>query len=288
MSGGPAIGVRAPEAMQTLSGSARERPPGRRSHWLFLIWILFGALFFLIPLLSTILFSVKPKPWYLAYVNTFTDPKFFSSLLYSFGIGLATIVGVLLLLVPTAYWVHLRMPRWRPIVEFITLLPFVIPAVVLVFGLIRVYGSRQLPLLSAPFGGDVLLVAAYIVLALPYMYRSIDVGLRSIDVRSLTEAAQSLGAGWPRILFTIILPNLRVALLSGAFLTLAIVMGEFTIAVFLARPAFGPYLSLIGQNKAFEPASASIISFGITWLAMGLIAYIGRGQRGQTRTVGAR
>ena len=74
------------------------------------------------------------------------------------------------------------------------------------------------------------------------MYRAIDTGLQSIDIRTLTEAAQSLGAGWPRIIVQVILPNLRVALLSGAFLTLAIVVGEFTIATFLARPAFGPYL----------------------------------------------
>ena len=70
-----------------------------------------------------------------------------------------------------------------------------------------------------------------------------------MDVRTLTEAAQSLGAGWSAILLQVIFPNLRVALLSGAFLTFAIVVGEFTIAVFLARPTFGPYLSLLIQNK---------------------------------------
>ena len=105
------------------------------------------------------------------------------------------------------------------------------------------------------------------------MYRAVDTGLRSIDVQSLTEASQSLGAGWvadPRR--QVILPNLRVALLSGAFLTLAIVVGEFTIANFLARPAFGPYLSLLGGNTPYEPAAVALISFGLTWIAMGFIA----------------
>ena len=92
-------------------------------------------------------------------------------------------------------------------------------------------------------------MAAYTVLSFPYMYRAIDTGLQATDVRSLTEAAQSLGAGWFRILVFVILPNLRVALLSGAFLTLAIVIGEFTIASFLARPAFGPYLYLLGEQQ---------------------------------------
>ena len=82
------------------------------------------------------------------------------------------------------------------------------------------------------------------------MYRAVDTGLRAMDIQSLTEASQSLGAGWIRILVQVILPNLRVALLSGAFLTLAIVVGEFTIASFLARPAFGPTCRCSADNAA--------------------------------------
>ena len=125
------------------------------------------------------------------------------------------------------------------------------------------------------------------VLSFPYMYRAVDIGLRSIDVRSLTEAAQSLGAGWPTMLVQVILPNLRVALLSGAFLTMAIVIGEYTIANFLFRPAFGPYLSLLGQNRTYEPAAVSVISFALTWLAMGVIGFIGRGSRTRVQIAGA-
>ena len=135
------------------------------------------------------------------------------------------------LLMPTAYWVRLRVPRARPFVEFITLLPFVIPPIILVFGLIQTFSQPPLPLTYTDFGSNVLLVAAYTVLSFPYMYRAIDTGLQATDIRSLTEAAQSLGAGWLRILVFVILPNLRVAILSGAFLTLAIVIGEFTIAI---------------------------------------------------------
>ena len=96
-----------------------------------------------------------------------------------------------------------------------------------------------------------MLVGAYVILSFPYMYRAVDTGLAAIDVRTLTEAAQSLGSGWFRILWQVIFPNLRTALLSGAFLTLAIVIGEYTIATFLARTAaFGPYLSLLGRQPA--------------------------------------
>ncbi len=257
----------------------------RRGHGsIFII----GALYFIVPLIATFEVSMRSKPLFSAYTNAFADDGFLASLIYSFVIGLITVVLSIALIVPTAYWVRLRAPRLRPFVEFVTLLPFVVPPVVLVFGLIKAFARPPLPLTNSDLGSSALLVFAYIVLSLPYMYRAVDSGLRAIDIRSLTEAAQSMGAGWPTILVRIILPNLRVALLSGAFLTLAIVIGEYTIASYLVRPAFGPYLQLLGANRAFEPAAVSLISFGLTWLAMIAIAVIGRGSRTRVQIGGAR
>lgn len=255
-------------------------------------WVIFilGVLYFFLPLVGTFFHSIKTRPdIFLAYRQVLDDPKFFGGLGYSFTVGVITIVVSLLIIVPTAYWVRLRLPRWRPIVEFVTLMPFVIPPVVLVFGLIRVYSSRPLVLTATDLGSDFVLVCAYVILSFPYMYRAVDTGLAAIDVRTLTEAAQSLGSGWTRILWRVIFPNLRTALLSGAFLTLAIVIGEYTIANFLARvDAFGPYLSLLGRNQPYQPAAVSLISFGLTWLAMIAIAFLGRGARTRVQVAGAR
>jgi putative spermidine/putrescine transport system permease protein len=112
--------------------------------------------------------------------------------------------------------------------------------------------------------------------------------LRAIDVRTITEASQSLGAGWIRILWQIILPNLRVALLSGMFLTFAIVIGEYTIATFLVRPSFGPYLSLLGQDNIYQSSAVTVVSFALTWIAMGLINLIARRSKNQVPAVGGR
>lgn len=253
-------------------------------------WLVFiaGVLYFFVPLYATLAFSLRAEPAFSAYSNVFDDAQFVGSLLYSTAIGMVTIATSIAIIVPTAYWVRLRLPRLRPVIEFATLLPFVIPPVVLVFGLIRSYSGDPIPLTYTDFGSDLLLVAAYVVLSLPYMYRAVDSGLRAIDVQTLTEAAQSMGAGWFTIITRVIFPNLRVALLSGAFLTLAIVIGEFTIATFLARPAFGPYLSLLGRSRAYEPAAVSLISFGLTWIAMGMIALFGRGSRQRVQVAGAR
>ena len=271
---------------------AAPAPRERRTFGNPVAWLIFimGALYFLVPLIGTFFHSIRTRPdIFLAYRQVLGDPKFFGGLLYSFTVGVITILVSLLIIVPTAYWVRLKVPRLRPVVEFVTLMPFVIPPVVLVFGLIRVYSSRPLVLTATDFGSDLVLVGAYVILSFPYMYRAVDTGLASIDVRSLTEAAQSLGSGWARILWRVIFPNLRTSLLSGAFLTLAIVIGEYTIANFLARvDAFGPYLSLLGRNQPYQPAAVSLISFALTWLAMIIIALLGRGSRGRVQIGGAR
>lgn len=250
--------------------------------------LILGIGYFVLPLIATFQVSLGMLVPFKAYTNTFNDPKFWSSLGYSAFCAVLTIIGSVVLIVPTAYWVRLKVPRMRPVIEALTLLPFVVPPVVLVFGLVRLYGGGTWPLpalTSTDAGSTFLLVAAYVVLSLPYMYRSVDTGLRAIDIQSLTEAAQSLGAGWPTILVRVILPNVRLSVLGGAFLTFAIVMGEYTIANFLFRPAFGPYLSLLGRNRLYEPAAVTLISFGLTWLAMGMISLIGRRSRGRITVV---
>lgn len=289
MSSGPGFGPRIPEAFESLksAGVQRQRRRPRGSWWAWLIFVL-GMLYFFLPLIATLQFSLRPSPPTRAYSIVLSDPLFYTRLGFSFAVGLVTIVVSLLIIVPTAYWVRLRVPRLRPIVELVTLLPFVIPPVVLVFGFIRIYSRQPLLVTSTPLGSTALLVAAYVVLSFPYMYRAVDAGLASMDVRVLTEAAQSLGASWFRILRSVIFPNLKTSLLSGAFLTLAIVVGEFTIGVFLAPWGFGPYLSLLGRDKIYEPAAVSLISFGLTWIAMILIAVIGRGSRTRVQVAGAR
>jgi putative spermidine/putrescine transport system permease protein len=172
------------------------------------------------------------------------------------------------------------MPKLRPVVEFITLLPFVIPAVVLALALIRLYSRPPLLLTATYDSSRILLVCVYAALSFPYMFRAVDNGLRAMDVRSLTEAALSLGAGWPTILFRVIFPNLRVALLSGALLTFAIVIGELTIALFMAQQTLGPYMANLTRSKVYEPSAMAIVAFAITWAAMGIIQLIGRGQQG--------
>ncbi len=255
---------------------AAEAPAKRGRLWSWLIFLA-GALYFLIPLAATFYWSLRAEKDVLgfeAYRRLFADANFLSSFSESVVNAVVAIFLSLIIIVPTAYWVTLRLPGLRPVVEFITLLPFVIPAVVLVFGLIRLYSRPPLLLTATYDSSRVVLICAYAALSFPYMFRSVDNGLRAMDVRALTEAAQSLGANWATILRKVIFPNLRVALLSGALLTFAIVIGELTIALFMAQQTFGPYMANLTRSKVYEPSAMAIVAFALTWAAMGMIAYI--------------
>ena len=252
-----------------------------------IFWAFLAMLYFFVPMLGTFIFSLRMKRGVLsfqAYQSVFADSHFLESFRYSATMGMITVVVSVLLLLPTVYWIYVKVPWMRPAMDIITILPFVIPVIVFVFGLIRTFGRPPFQLTLTTFGTDILMTSGYVIISMPYMYRAIDVGMRSMDVRTLTEAAQSLGSNWFQILSQVILPNLRIAVLSGALICFATVMGELILADFLVRPALGSYMAGIGRSKAYEPAALAIISYGLTWLCLGLIQHFSRGREQQQLT----
>ena len=182
------------------------------------VWLLVGAAYFLIPLVATFLFSLKKNETGTCctlsnYGEILTDPQFRKTIRTSFVLALETIGVSLALLVPTVYWVNLKLRRLRPVIGFLALVPFVVPPIVLVVGLLDFYRGSPAWFYAEPYG---FLAAAYVILAFPYIYFSLDAGFRAIDIHTLTEASQSLGAGWWTTITRVILPNIRTAVVAGA------------------------------------------------------------------------
>jgi putative spermidine/putrescine transport system permease protein len=244
------------------------------------VWLVVAAAFFLIPLIATLLFSLKSIQTNkcctgAAYSLVVHDHQFWQTIRLSFLLSLETIGISLLLFVPTVYWVHLKVPRLRPVLGFMALVPFVVPPIILVVGLLNLYKGSPAWFYDKPYG---FLATAYVILAFPYMFFSLDAGFRSIDLHTLTEASQSLGASWRTTLVRVILPNIRVAALGGSFLTLAIVMGEFTIASLSTFKTFPTYIQFVTETQPYEAAALSLLSFGIVWAAMLGLLFAGRGR----------
>jgi len=240
-----------------------------------IFWLLFAVVYFFLPLYGTAEFSLETGPGtygFKHYLEILQDPAFKSDFILSLKLALATVAIGIVLMVPTVYWVNLRLPRLRRVIDFIAVLPFVVPPVALAVGILRLF-HPWIWLISGPQ----ILALAYVILALPFTYRSLDAGMRSIDLRTLTEAAQSVGAGWLRVLWSVILPNLRYAMLSAAFLTITLVMGEYTMASLMLFNTFAVYVEYTGETKANAAAALAIISFALTWAAMLGILFLGRG-----------
>ena len=244
--------------------------------------IVLFLIYMFLPVLATYVFSIAVRwdrsilpegltfDW---YRTAFQDRWFLIVFRHSITISAVSVLVSALLIVPTAYWVHLRLPRALPLLNLITTLPFAIPAVVLALGLIKLYGQGPLQLARTP----PMLVLAYVIFTLPFMYRPVSSSLEAIDIRRLTEASQSLGASWVRTIVEVILPNILPGILSGGLLVFATIFGEFTLATLLvgARYKTFPMQLVYYTRRDGRIASAySVISFTVAWATSLVILWV--------------
>ena len=254
----------------------------RNTFWSW-FWVALGVLYFFVPLIATFDFSLRAKKGVLSFPGlstTFLKTRL-SGRPFTFSLEMAvlTIIFSILLVVPTAYWIRLRLPQLRVMVEFITMLPFVIPAIVLVFGLIRVFSGAPFFLTNTFFGterpaGGGLYRADFALYVPLGGYRA---GGHRCPLADGSGPEPGRGLGHDPVQGDFSEP--AGGHFERRFLTLATVVGEFTIASFLVGiNAFGPYMSLIGQNKTYESSSLAIISFLVTWAFLGLMQLFNRGK----------
>ena len=193
----------------------------------------------------------------------------------SVGLAVGTVAIVLLLLVPTMLLVHLRFPPLRRVLEFVCILPISIPAIVLVVGLAPVYS-----VIARLVGSGVWTLAfAYGITVLPYAYRAIQSNLDGVDVRTLSEAARTLGAGWASVLVRVLVPNLRRGILAAAFVAVAVVLGEFTIASLLSRVTLQTALLVVSKADPYTAVIMSLLALGFAFVLLLLIGRLGAERR---------
>ncbi|MFF5081488.1 ABC transporter permease [Actinoplanes sp. NPDC000266] len=251
---------------------ARRARKQRAFRWAVLIVL---GVFFLLPLVAMVEFSTRDSDTWSLLVDwprlSSTYPDLSDGIVASLLQAALTAVLMLLLLVPTAVWVRLRLPRLRRLVEFLCLLPLTIPAIVLVVGLAPVYAWVNYFL----GGSSVTLVFAYTILVLPYAYRAIDAGLSAIDVKTLAEAARGMGSGWAGVMWKVVLPNIRSAVLSAAFLTVALVLGEYTIASLLNRTNLQVAIAFLGKSSATMSVAVSLTALLLAFVLLLLLSLFG-------------
>ena len=246
-------------------------------------WVILGivGLLFAVPIIAMIefSFSVGPAGGYTVqhWVDLF-DPanaranrQLFQAIGNSFLLAAVTVAIVLVVLLPTMILVHLQFPRLRRVLEFICIVPITVPAIVLVVGLAPVYG-----VVVQLFGGAIWTLAlAYGITVLPYAYRAIQSNLDAIPAVTLSEAARSLGANPLQVLWGVLLPNLRRGVLAACFISVAVVLGEFTIASLLNRRNLQTALVQAGQSDQWIAVILSLLSLAFALVLLLLIGRLG-------------
>ena len=262
----------------------RRRRRGRPRLWRVTIFVL-AAIFFIGPLLSAFKFSLQLNNGSYGFGNygqIISNSAVRSSLITSLEIaGVAAIVVVALML-PTVVWVRLRRPKLTPAMELITLLPIVIPPVVLAAGLESLQLAAPQWMVSLVFNHALTaLTPFYVVLAMPFTYRAIDTGVRAIDLHTLVDASRSLGASWPQTLVRVILPNVQTAVLGAMFLTIALCLGEVVLATFLLYTTFPvEMINLRLESHVGVSVALSMITLVFSFLLLFIVSLVAQRRRG--------
>jgi putative spermidine/putrescine transport system permease protein len=237
--------------------------------------------FLLLPLLAMLEFSTRgPRGTrsLAAWARIGTNPDLLDAIALQVELAVLTVALTLALLVPTMVLVELRLPRLRRALEVVCLLPLTIPAIVLVVGLAPVYAG-----VARLFGESALtLTFVYAILVLPFAYRAIASGLSAIDLVTLAEAAHSLGCSWPGVVWRIVVPNIRGALIAASLVSVALVLGEFTISSLLAYDTLQVVINLQGKRNAGVAVAVSLAALLLAFALLFLLSFVDRPPRGST------
>jgi putative spermidine/putrescine transport system permease protein len=279
-------------------GVAPETPvrPGRRGRgwWRWGVLAVLGV-YFLVPLVASVWYTIRDRREGGVTLEPYTRIPGAEGFAESFGrsllLALLTVVIVLALLLPLVVLVEVRLPRLRTTVELLTLLPLLLPPIALVVGVRSVLAWAPDYFLGTPLAEFMfalqepelpwILVLVYVVLAMPFAYRALDAGVRGAQLRTLTEAARNLGASWPRAMLWVVLPALRTSVLNASFLTIALVLGEFTVANILGFQTFPTWIVLASGAEPQLSVAVSVLSLLLTWALLLFISALDRRRRGE-------
>jgi putative spermidine/putrescine transport system permease protein len=268
--GEPVAGVAEPRRRRLLHVRSRRLCP-----WRAAVLAVAGA-YFLLPLWAAFRFSLEYSGtgWsFEAYSQLGSQQGFGAAIWLSAQLAIVTTAAELVLTVPTAVYVHLRLPKVKRAMDFVTSLPIVVPPVVLILGVLETAPAQ---LKATPL----LLALEYVVLAVPLTWRALDAGIRALDLHTLVDASRSLGGGWLVTLRRVLLPNMRVAILSATVLTVALVLGEYTMASLDLQQTFPTWIVVYDQTNAHVSVAASMMSLFVSWVVLLGISLVA-GRRGR-------
>ncbi|MHA7967430.1 ABC transporter permease [Paenibacillus sp. CAU 1782] len=206
----------------------------KKAGWAPRTVVTFFMMYLLLPLLATLIYAVSrewqatilPESWTLDWFRELgRDARFMDALWTSLYICAISVVLSLAVMLPAVFIISIYLPRLEGFMKGMVVLPYAVPGVVAAVGLIRTYSSGPFPISGTVY----ILIGAYFVIILPYMYQGIRNSLLTISAPTLLSAAEMLGASRFKAFVTVIVPNIWTGVMVSSLLSFSVLFGEFVL-----------------------------------------------------------
>lgn len=248
-----------------------------KKHKQRMAYVIIGLLsfFYLTPLLMTTLYAFGEE-WGKSILPTrlttqwfselFQDTTFIQAIGRSLLLSASVLFVVLLIMIPSVIVVYLYFPRLDKALQSMSLIPYAIPAVVLVTALLKTYAKSGIPMVFV-LGG------ALFITVIPIVYMGIRNSLQAINTKQLIEAGSMLGASPLMIMVKVILPNLRIGIVLSSVMVFSGLFGEYVLTNLLIGGRFETLriYMLRRMNENGHLASAVMVCYFILIFAMGMV-----------------
>jgi putative spermidine/putrescine transport system permease protein len=221
-------------------------------------------------------YSILPEIWTLNNLKFLLEDPFVLRSLYSSLLiaSITSVVSVTMYLLVIMFLFLRERSRWmHTFVEVSVLIPLMLPAILIALAIYEVYRPTIL-------GGTYwILVFAHLTIVSPYVFRNLYSVARMIDMKTLIEAARSLGAGIFTATYRVILPNIYHGLIGAMLLAFAVSFGDFEMANLLAPWQYRTVTIAIFQyffKNAWNASAIILLVIIVSVLTSFLVAYLSR------------
>lgn len=231
--------------------------------------------YLILPVLATMLYAfaskwnktILPEGFTLRWFFTlFQDSDFIQAFGRSVLLAGGAVSIALLVIVPAIFVIVLYFPKYEKWIQMAVVMVYSFPGIILAVGLIRVYSQIGIPMIFVVLG-------AYVVGILPYIYQGTRNSLRNIDARQLLDAAELLGASKRQAFTKILLPTVYPGLFAGALLSFSVLFGEFVLINLVVGSRFETVQIYLMKKLSTSGHIASAVVF-IYIVLMGLLTFV--------------
>jgi putative spermidine/putrescine transport system permease protein len=243
--------------------------------------IIILIIYLLIPLVATAIYSIfqkwtdiLPEGFTLGhYASLLSNQAFLLTLGRTVIISIVPIVLTVLVTLLALFAVTIYFPKLEKYVQILCMIPYTIQGVILSVSILSLY---------AGVGGFlglrlVMLIGAYCIIILPYIYQGIRNSMHAINMPMLIEAAEMLGASKLTAFFKVIVPNIISGITVSSLLAVGIIFGDYVLIRNITGSSFQNvqiYLFLAMKRSSTEASAVFVIIMVTTFLITALVLYL--------------